>query len=433
VEVEVLMEEARLFSAARLPRRVVVTGVGAISPNGIGRESFWRSTLAGESGIRRVASFDPTGLDSQIAGEVTGFPEEDFVPSKERRHTPRIVPLALAASREALEDAMLLDAGGKVADPRSLGVLIGCGGGALEFTERQYEHYFKNEIRKASVYSIPSSTTGTVGSEISIAFGIRGRSHVVSDGCTSSSDAVGYALETIRWGRMDRLLSGGVDSTISRGIMTGFCMMRVLSTQNQHPARASRPFDRDRDGFVLGEGAWMLVMEEREGAMRRGAKIYGEILGYGSTCDAYHRVRLEDDGVEPARAMALALEQAGRSPGEVQYVSLHGTSTRLNDVVETRAVRKCFGDDAERIPMSALKSIIGHPQGACGAAALAATLLGMRDGVFHPTLNLDAPDPECDLDYIPHRARALRVDLALCNCIGFGSKNAALVLSPHRE
>jgi len=363
---------------------------------------------------------------------VKRYDPETFVPRKERHNIPRVVPLALASSREALDDAGLVGVEGKVADPRRLGVVIGSGGGGLEFTERQYELYFRREIRKASVYVIPSSTTGTISSEISIAFGIHGMSHVLSDGCTSSTDAIGYAFDLIRSGRIDRVLTGGVDSTLSRGIITGFCLMKVLSTSfNDEPARASRPFDRKRDGFVLGEGAWMLVLEEREQAQDRGARIYAEVVGYGATCDAYHRVRLEDSGEEPARAMTLALEDAGRFPGEVDYISLHGTSTRLNDVVETRAVRRCFGRAAERIPMSALKSIIGHPQGASGAAGVVATLLGMRDQTLHPTLNLDDPDPECDLDYIPHRSRAAQVNLALCNCIGFGSKNAALAIARH--
>ena len=417
-----------------LPRRVMVTGLGAVAPNGNDRESFWRATLSGESGVSRIASFDPTGLDSQIAGEVRRFDTQLHLSRKDRAHVPRIVPLALAAAREALEDSGLLGPDRMAVEPRRLGVIIGCGGGGLEFTERQYELYFRNELRKASIYVIPSSTTGTVSSEISIAFGIRGMSHVLSDGCTSSTDAIGYAFQAIRWGRLDRILSGGVDATISRGIMSGFSLMKVLSTARNHePDRASRPFDRDRDGFVLGEGAWMMTLEDRCSALERGARIYGEVLGYGSTCDAYHRVRLEDEGTEPARAMTLALEEAGRRPEEVHYVSLHGTSTLLNDRVETRALKRCFGTAAPRIPMSALKSIIGHPQGACGAAGVAATLLGMRDGRFHPTLNLENPDPECDLDYIPLRARSLSVSLALCNCIGFGSKNAALVLGRSPE
>jgi 3-oxoacyl-[acyl-carrier-protein] synthase II len=421
-------------ASATLPRRVVVTGIGALSPNGNDRESFWRACLAGESGIARIASFDAEGLDSRIAGEVKHFDPDTVLSRKDRQHVPRVVPLALAASREALTDAGLLDREGRVLEPHRLGVILGCGGGGLEFTERQYELYFRGEIRKASVYVIPSSTTGTVSSEVSIAFGIKGRSHVLSDGCTSSTDAIGYAFEALRWGQAERILTGGVDSTISRGILTGFGLMKVLSrARNHEPEKASRPFDRDRDGFVLGEGAWTLVLEDRELAMRRGAKVYGEIAGYAATCDAYHRVRLEDDGEEPARAMSQALAQAGTSVEEVGYVSLHGTSTLLNDVVETRAVKRCFARRASQIPMSALKSIIGHPQGASGAAGVVATLLGMRDGWFSPTLNLEHPDPECDLDYIPQRARKLSVNIAVCNCIGFGSKNAALVLFRHGD
>jgi len=416
----------------RPSRRVVVTGIGVLSPNGNGRESFWKATRSGESGVSRIASFDAAGLDCQIAGEVRRFDPADHLPRKDRTHVPRIVPLALASAREALEDARLLDVEGKVLEPRTIGVVIGTGGGGLEFTERQYEHYFRNEIRKASIYVIPSSTPGTLSSEISIAFGMKGMSHVVSDGCTSSTDAIGYAFYLIRYGRIDRVLTGGVDSLISRGILTGFCLMKVLSTSRNHePTRASRPFDRARDGFVLGEGSWILILEERESALERGASVYAEVLGYGATCDAYHRVRLDDTGEEPARALGMALEEAGRCPAEVGYVALHGTSTRLNDVVETRAIRRCLGPLAEKIPMSALKSIIGHPQGASGAAGVVSTILGMRDGILHPTLNLDDPDPECDLDYIPHHGRRVDLDLALCNCIGFGSKNAALAIARH--
>ena len=425
------MSESRPSKAIpTFPRRVVVTGMGALSPNGIGRKAFWKATLAGESGVAKVRAFDPGGLDSRVAGEISDFDAPLNLRPKDLKHVPRTVPLALVSSGEALEQAGLLDSHGKVREPRRLGVIIGCGGGGLEFTERQYELYFRNQIRKASVYVIPSSTTGALSSEISIAFDIRGSSHVISNGCTSSTDAIGYAFDQIRWGRYDRILTGGVDSTISKGIMTGFCLLKVLSTSyNDDPPRASRPFDRDRDGFVLGEGAWMLILEEGDQARARGARAYAEILGYGSTCDAYHRVRLEDQGREPARAITLAIEQAGRSPEEVGYVSLHGTSTRLNDVVETRALRLCFGERARQIPMSSLKSIIGHPQGASGAAGVVTTILGMRDDRFHPTINIEHPDPECNLDYSPGRARAAHVDLAVCNCIGFGSKNSALVIA----
>jgi 3-oxoacyl-[acyl-carrier-protein] synthase II len=261
-------------------------------------------------------------------------------------------------------------------------------------------------------------------------FGLRGPSHVVSTGCASSTDALGYAFRSIKFGTGDVFLCGGVDATIVRGIMEGFLMMRVVSTAwEKEPRRASRPFSADRDGFVLGEGAWMFVLEELERAAARGARIYGEIRGYGSTCDAHHRVRLDETGDEPARAMSLALEEAGLPSEAMDYLAYHGTSTELNDRVETQAVRLAFGRRAGRLPGSSIKSMIGHPQGACGAAGLAATLLGMRDSFLPPTVNLERPDPACDLDYVANQARETSFEHALCNCIGFGSKNSALVVS----
>ena len=308
------------------------------------------------------------------------------------------------------------------------------GGGGLAFTEKQLGYYYRNEVKKASVYVIPSSTTGTISSELSTAFGIRGMSHVLSDGCTSSTDAIGYAFRHILHGDAEVVLTGGTDSTITHAILMGFDLMKILARRfNDDPAAASRPFDRDRDGFVLGEGAWMLVLEELSRARRRGARILGEVVGYGATCEAYHRVRLQDDGIEPARAMSLALREACTHPEAVDYIALHGTSTKLNDVVETRAVRLAFGEHAERIPMNALKSMIGHPQGASGAAGVVATLLSMRDNFLHPTINLETPDPDCGLDYVPRDGRAHEIEMALCNCIGFGSKSAALVLRRWRD
>jgi 3-oxoacyl-[acyl-carrier-protein] synthase II len=260
-------------------------------------------------------------------------------------------------------------------------------------------------------------------------FGLRGLSHIVSTGCTSSTDAIAYAAEHIALGRQSVMLTGGVDAPLAPGILAAFDLMTVLTTEwNDEPHRASRPFSRDRSGIVLGEGAWIYVLEERERARRRGANIYAEITGYGSTCDAYHRVRLEETGDEPARAMMLAMEDAGRSPEEIDYVNLHGTSTVLNDRIETQALKLAFREEAGRIPMSATKSQLGHPQGASGAAGIAAALSAMHTNVIPPTINLDEPDPDCDLDYVPNRAREGRVRVALCNCIGFGSKNSALVI-----
>jgi len=253
---------------------------------------------------------------------------------------------------------------------------------------------------------------------------------VITTGCTSSTDALAYSCRCIQMGQLSQVLAGGVDSPIAYGILKGFTLMRILTTSWNHaPERGSRPFSKDRDGFVLAEGSWMFVLEEREHALARGARIYAEIAGYGSTCEAFHRVRLQECGEEPARAIQLALEEAGITAQEVDYVNLHGTSTELNDRIETRALKLALGDErARRVPMSSLKSQIGHPQGACGAAGVAATLVAMQHGLVPPTVNLDTPDPECDLDYVPASGRRAAIEHAVCNCIAFGSKNSALVL-----
>jgi len=414
-------------------RRVAITGVGCLAPNGTGREAYARALARGESGIGRISLFDPEGLPATIAGEVKGFEPSDYLDHKEVRHVSRAVPLAIAASTEALADAGVDAAALSLDERRQIGVIIGSGGGPIEFSERMYHLYYTNQVKKASAYAIPSGTIGSISSELSMRFGLRGPSHVLSTGCTSSTDALGYAFRSIRHGDSDVLLAGGVDATVVRGIMEGFAMMRVVSTRHEmDPPRASRPFSADRDGFVLGEGSWMFVLEELERARARGARVYAEIRGWGSTCDAHHRVRLDESGVEPARAMTLALEEAQLPPEALDYIAYHGTSTALNDRVETRAARLALGDAAPKIPGSSIKSMIGHAQGACGAAGVAATLLGMRDGFLPPTINLDEPDPACDLDYVPNAARPADIEAALCNCIGFGSKNSALVLTRGR-
>lgn len=411
-------------------RRVVITGIGCLSPNGNGRETFARALRNGSSGVGRISLFDPEGLPSTIAGELKGFDPAAHVDAKALRHVSRAVPMALAASAEALADAGIEPARLALAERRAVGVVLGSGGGPIEFSERMYHLYYTNQVKKASVYSIASGTIGTLSSEISMRFGLRGASHVVSTGCTSSTDALGYAFHSIKFGVGDVVLCGGVDATVVRGIMEGFVMMRIVSTAwEKEPPRASRPFSADRDGFVLAEGAWMFVLEERKRALARGARVYGEIRGYGATCDAHHRVRLDESGEEPARAMTLALKEAGLPPDAIDYVAYHGTSTELNDRVETRAVRLAFAKAANHLPGSSVKSMIGHPQGACGAAGVAATLLGMRDAFLPPTINLTQPDPKCDLDYVPNEAREASFEHALCNCIGFGSKNSAVVIS----
>ena len=411
------------------PRRVVITGMGCVTPLGIGREAYWQALVAGKSGIRRIETFDPSSFPVQIAAEVPSFDWQAQLNPKDRKHVPRTVPLALAAAREALEDARLFPSDLSLDERRAFGVELGTGGGGLAFTEQQYEYWYVGPTNKASVYTIPSSTHGGLSSELSMAFGLRGLSHIVSTGCTSSTDAIAYAAQHIALRRQDLMLAGGVDAPIAPGILAAFNLMTVLTNEwNAEPQRASRPFSRNRSGMVLGEGSWIYVLEELKHASARGAQIYAEITGYGATCDAYHRVRLAEDGDEPARAMRIALNDAGVAAKDIDYVNLHGTSTVLNDRIETSALKLAFDGHAAHIPMSATKSQIGHPQGASGAAGLGAALCAMHTNRIPPTINLEDPDPDCDLDYVPNEAREANVKTARCNCIGFGSKNSALVI-----
>ena len=410
-------------------RRVVITGMGAVSPNGIGNEAFCRAILAGKSGVKKIARFDSSFLPVHIAGEVQDFDELAWVDARERKHVSRAVPLAIAASTEALADAGLDPQSMSPGQKQEIGVILGSGGGAQEFTEEQYRLWHSGHEKQASLFCIPSGTMGTLSSEISMRFGFRGPSHVVTTNCTSSTDAFGYALDQIRLGTVPMYLTGGVDAPISPAAMKGYTLLRALTPSwNDAPERASRPFSADRDGFVLAEGSWMFVLEDFEHADARGAQIYAELAGYGVSCEAFHRVGLREDGEEPARAITLALADAAVAPEQVDYVNLHGTATDLNDRVETRAAKLALGARARKIPMSALKSQIGHPQGASGAAGVAATLVAMKSGLIPPTINLEIPDPECDLDYVPDVGRKASVHCAICNCVGFGSKNSALVL-----
>jgi 3-oxoacyl-[acyl-carrier-protein] synthase II len=407
----------------------VVTGVGVVSPNGIGREAFCRAILAGKSGVKRISRFDPSSLPVHIAGEIPEFDELAWVDARERKHVSRVVPLALAASDEALRDAGIDPSAMTMDEKREIGVILGTGGGAQEFSEEQYRLWHSGQVKHVSLFCIPSGTMGTIPSEVSMRFGFRGYSHVVTAGCTSSTDAIGYAMQHIQAGIQPMFLVGGVDATITPGIIKGYSLLRALTTSwNDAPERASRPFSRDRDGFVLAEGSWMFILEEYEHARARGAHIYAELASYGSTCEAFHRVRMSDSPEEPARAVTLALEEAGVAAGDIQYVNLHGTSTEMNDRVETCALKLALGEHAKKIPMSGLKSQIGHAQGACGAASLAATLIAMEHGKIPPTINLDSPDPSCDLDYVPDVGRQASIEHAICNCVGFGSKNSALVV-----
>ena len=403
--------------------------MGAVSPNGVGNAAFGEGILQGRSGVRHISRFDPAEIPVQIAGEVADFDELAWVEKRERKHVSRVLPLALAAATEALREAGIDAASLPLEQKRRFGVILGSGGGSQEFTEEQYRLFFHQQYKQMSLFCVPTGVMGTLSSELSVRFGLRGPSHVVTTGCTSSTDGFGYAVRQIQTGRLDRVLTGGADAPIALGIIKGFILMKILTDSWNHaPEKGSRPFSVDRDGFVLAEGAWMFVLEEYEHAKARGAKMLAEVAGYGSTCEAFHRVRLQECGEEPARAIGLAMKEAGIGARDVDYVNLHGTSTQLNDRIETRALKLALGDRAREVPMSALKSQIGHPQGACGAAGVAATIVAMQRGQVPPTINLETPDPECDLDYVPDVGRKKAIEHAVCNCIAFGSKNSALVL-----
>jgi 3-oxoacyl-[acyl-carrier-protein] synthase II len=409
------------------PRRVVITGLGAMSPNGNGIKNFWRNTCDGKSGVDRISCFDPGDLSCQIAGEVKDFDPAEFYSRGDLNKLPRAVPLAIASATEALKDAGIDLADFSEEDFESLGVLVGSGGAGFDFSEKQFEIYFTGSKHKISPYAISNSLVGMLSSEISMYFGLMGRSHVMANGCASSTDAMGYAFNTIRFGQEDWFLSGGVEACVTPAMMCGFQRMKVNPVHfNDDPTRGSRPFNKDREGFVLGEGSWMLVLEELEHAKRRRAPIYAEIIGYGSTCDAYHRVAIMPDGKQSTRALTLAMKDAKIDKSDVQYINLHGTSTELNDRIETMAVKKAF--NGRNVPASSTKSMVGHPQGASGALGVTVSALTLKNGFMTPTINQENPDPECDMDYIANQGREAKVDIAISNCISFGSKNSALVL-----
>jgi len=410
-------------------RRVVITGLGAVSPNGIGLKTFWGNTCKGISGIDRIASFDASDLICQIAGEVSQFDPSLYYSKADLKKLPRSVPMAVAATQEALVNAGIDLASFSEEEFEGLGVLIGSGGSGFDYSEKQFEIYFSKQPNKISPYAISNSLVGMLSSEISMYFGFQGRSHVISNGCTSSSDALGYAFNTIRFGQEDWFVSGGVEACVTPAMMQGFERMKVNPMHyNDSPTRGSRPFNRDREGFVLAEGAWTIILEELEHAKARGAEIIAEIIGYGTTCDAYHRVAIMPDGKQSSRALNLAMKDAKLNKDEVDYINFHGTSTLLNDKVETLAVKRTFNSHAMNIASSSTKSMVGHPQGASGALGVAISALSLKNGFMTPTINMENPDPECDMDYVSNMGREDNLNIAISNCISFGSKNSAIVL-----
>jgi len=408
-----------------------------VSPYGVGRERFWQHVRKGCSATRAITDFDASPYPCTVAAPVPRVTMDDAVAIDGRaageqavrsgrpdpRRYSKASMIAVVAASEAWADAGL-----RTNEPNA-GVLVGSGAGGIDIAEKQYFEFFNDGWKRVTPYAIPVSIVGMISSEISIALELHGISHVVSTGCTSSTDAISYAAALIRAGEAEVVLSGGADACVTPGMIFGFSKMRAVSTAfNDTPATASRPFDAGRDGFVLGEGAWMLVLEREDRARARGARVYATIDGYGSTCDAYHRVQMAPDGAQIVRAMQLAIDRSGHPVEEIGYVNYHGTSTVLNDAVESRCVRRLFGHLASSIPGSSTKSMIGHPQGASGAAGIATAALALRDGFLPPTINLQNPDPDCDMDFIPNHGRAAQPQAVLCNCLGFGSKNSAIVL-----
>jgi 3-oxoacyl-[acyl-carrier-protein] synthase II len=404
--------------------RIAISGIGVVSTFGVGRETFWDHVRHGVSGTRAITAFDASTYPCRVAAAVPPFTfEGNGNGHGDPKRYSRAALFGVVAAQEAW-----LDAGLGVGEANA-GVIIGSGGGGIDVGERQYQDFFTTGGKHVTPYAIALGICGMVSSEISIALQLHGISHVLSTGCTSSTDAIGYAAMLLRHGDFDALVTGGTDGCVLPGMIFGFSRMRAVSTHyNDRPASASRPFDRGRDGFVLGEGAWMMTLEREDRARARGAHVYATIDGYASTCDAYHRVQMDPDGEQIVRCMTQAIGRSGRALEEIGYVNYHGTSTQLNDAIETKCTRQVFGALADAVPGSSTKSMIGHPQGASGAAGVVTAALALSRGFLPPTINLTNPDPQCDLDFLPNTGRAARPAAALCNCLGFGSKNSALVL-----
>ncbi|HSK07957.1 MAG TPA: beta-ketoacyl-ACP synthase II [Vicinamibacterales bacterium] len=407
-----------------MTRRVVVTGIGLVSPIGIGTEANWQAIRAGRSGIGRISRFDASNFAAQIAGEVKGFDPLQFFEKKEVKKVDPFIQYAVAASQFAMADAGLAVTPGNA---ERVGVTIASGIGGFGTIEREHQALLEGGPRKISPFFIPAAIINLAAGHVSIRFGAKGPNTATCTACSASAHALGDAYEIIRRGDADAMIAGGSEAAITPMGVSGFAAMRALSTRNDAPEQASRPFDRDRDGFVIGEGSGVLVLEEREMAVARGARIYAEIVGYGASADAFHITAPSEDGDGAVRAMQAALRHAGIEPSEVAYINAHGTSTPLNDKLETAAIKRCFGDHAYKLAVSSTKSMTGHLLGASGGLEGGISALAVYHQELPPTINLSNPDPECDLDYVPGTSRKADVPYALSNSFGFGGTNAALL------
>jgi len=407
---------------------VVITGLGLVTPLGIGVEESWTALCAGKSGISEITRFDTSGFDAKIAGEVKDFHPEDFLPKKEARRTEAFIAYAVAASRMAVKDSGLII---NSANAERVGVLTGCGLGSLSMLEKTKSILDKKGPRRVSPFFIPMLIGNMAPGMVSIHLGAKGPNSSVATACAAGTHAVGDAYNIIKRGQADAMITGGVESVITPTCVAGFNAMRALSTRNDAPERASRPFDRDRDGFVVGEGGGILVLEALDKALARDARIYAEIIGHGMSGDGYHMSAPAPEGEGAARCMAAALEDAGISHTEIDYINAHGTSTPLNDALETIAIKSVFREKAPLIPVSSTKSMTGHLLGGSGGIEAVFTVLTINAGIIPPTINLENPDKQCDLDYVPNVARQADVKTAMTNSFGFGGTNASLILRKH--
>ncbi|MEW6274474.1 MAG: beta-ketoacyl-ACP synthase II [Bacillota bacterium] len=412
-----------------MPKRVVVTGLGVVSPLGIGMRTFWSNLTAGVSGVARITRFNPEGYTTQIAAEVKDFEPTRFFEKKEARRLDRFTQFALVAVKEALADAGLEF---ENINRDRIGVILGTGIGGIETLEEQHKILLSRGPERISPFFIPMMIANMAAGQIAINYGLRGHNVTTISACASSSNAIGDAFRLLKQGLADVIITGGAEAPITPLAIAGFCSMRAMSTNNGEPAKASRPFDARRDGFVIGEGAGILILETLEHALKRGARIYAEVAGYGCSCDAYHVSAPDPEGKGAALAMELALQEANIDSGEVDYINAHGTATPLGDKLETLAIKQVFSNSIGRLAVSSTKSMTGHLLGAAGGLEAVACILAIENGIVPPTINYEHPDPECDLDYVPNQARSLPVEVALSNSLGFGGHNVSLLFKKYR-
>ena len=411
-----------------MKRRVVITGLGVVAPNGVGKRAFWDALKEGRSGIRRITRFDPGPFPTQFAGEAD-FDPARFISHKQLKRMDRTSHLAVSAAKMAVEDAAL-----KISeeDPDRIGVMIGTAMAGHGMILEQHDTFRDKGPMKINTFTAIASFPDAPSSQISIELGLNGPSFSIATACSSASDAIGYAFNAIRNKELDMIIMGGADTPIFPPILGAFCVLRALSKRNDAPEKASRPFDKGRDGFVLGEGAGILILEDLEHALKRNAHIYGEVLGFGMTCDAYHMTKPEPSGKQAIRALKHALKDAKVKPKDIDYLNAHGTSTPLNDASETFVIKEVFGAYASKLAISSIKSMIGHLIGAAGSVELIGALVALEEGVIPPTINYETPDPDCDLDYVPNKVREASVNMIMKNSFGFGGKNSALVVKKYK-